>query len=261
MISEYRTSSRTELGAQITPLGNNPFSWPKLEPLTVEAKWLEKQRLVSFSRHNPAAVSFDILRTKVLRSARENNWRSLGITAPTSGSGKSTIAANLAISLTKHEKIKVGLVDLDLRRPRIAEMFAHSGRYSTEEFLHGECLIEDFFVRFGDNLAIGASQHASGSNAAEVLHGQSAGQVLKRVQEELGADIVIYNLPALLVGDDCIGLLPRMEATMLVVGAEASTVADIDVCERELETRTNLLGVVLNKCRYKADQNNNFLGT
>ncbi|WDR02932.1 CpsD/CapB family tyrosine-protein kinase [Devosia algicola] len=258
MISERMTEARAELGTKVSPIGSMPVPWPRLESLSVDPKWMDSQRLVSFRRNNPAAVSFDIMRTKVLRSAHEKGWRTLGVTAPTSGTGKSTVTANLAISLAKHEKIKVGLIDLDLRRPRIARLFAHSCQYGTDEFLRGECLIEDFFVRLGDNLAIGASQHAGGRDAAEVLHGQSAVQVLKRVREELGADIILYNLPPLLAGDDCIGLLPRMEATLLVVGAESSTVADIDVCERELQTHTNLLGVVLNKCRYKADQNNNF---
>jgi hypothetical protein len=49
-----------------------------------------------------------------------------------------------------------------------------------------------------------------------------------------------------------------IETSLLVVGAEFSTVADIDVCERTLHAQARLLGVVLNKCRYEAEQNCNF---
>ncbi|RYE59819.1 MAG: hypothetical protein EOP20_04160 [Hyphomicrobiales bacterium] len=125
------------------------------------------------------------------------------------------------------------------------------------DFLRGECLIEDFFVRIGGNLAIGASPDANG-NPAELLHAQGTAVTLGHLREALRADIIIYNLPSLLESDDCLGLLPLMETTLLVVGAEYSTLADIDVSERQLQTQTKLLGVVLNKCRYKSDPNTNF---
>jgi Mrp family chromosome partitioning ATPase len=125
------------------------------------------------------------------------------------------------------------------------------------EFLRGECLVEDFFVRLDDNLAIGASPETL-DHPAELLHSQSAADALTRMREELRADIIVYNLPALLESDDCLGLLPLMDTTLLVVGAEESTVADIDVSERELQEQSKFLGVVLNKCRYKSEHGTNF---
>jgi MinD-like ATPase involved in chromosome partitioning or flagellar assembly len=234
-----------------------PQIWTSLPSLPVDPHEMEQQRIVSFQRHHPAAQAFDIMRTKLLRSASTENWISLGITAPTSGCGKATVAVNLAISLAKLEKIRVGVVDLDLRQPRIAGIFAHSGRYSMAEFLRGECLVEDFFVRLDDNLAIGASPETL-DHPAELLHSQSAADALTRMREELRADIIVYNLPALLESDDCLGLLPLMDTTLLVVGAEESTVADIDVSERELQEQSKFLGVVLNKCRYKSEHGTNF---
>jgi len=37
---------------------------------------------------------------------------------------------------------------------------------------------------------------------------------------------------------------------LLVVAAGQSKMKDVDDCERELSERTNVMGVVLNKCRY-----------
>lgn len=235
----------------------DPVFWTAMPALAVDPKRLERERIVTFARRHPAAQAFDILRTKLLKDARRDKWRALGITAPTKGCGKATIAANLAVSLARHEQLRIGLVDLDLRHPRIAQIFGRDGQYTTQQFLRGQCLLEDFLVRFGDNLAIGASSDTAGY-PAELLHGPGAAQMLERLQEELGADMIIYNLPPLLDSDDCLGLLPLMEATMLVVGAEFSTIADIDVSEHQLQRSTRLLGVVLNKCRYDADQNSNF---
>jgi len=193
----------------------------------------------------------------LLKDSRDQQWTSVGITSPTSGGGKATVAANLAISLTKHADIRVAIIDLDLRQPRVAAIFGHIGLYSTAQFLQGECSLHDFLVRIGDNLAIGASPDAS-SYPAELLHGHSTVQMLGRVRNELKPDMVIYNLPSLLESDDCLGMLPLVDTALLVVGAEHDTVSDIDASERELQARTKLLGVVLNKCRYKIEQNINF---
>ena len=257
MIVLTEPANRDAATHQIRPGAPDAALWPVLPALPVDPRVMTKQRIVSFQRRHPAALAFDIMRTKLLRDAVDEHWTSLGITSPTAGSGKATVAANLAISLTKHAGIRVVIVDLDLRRPRLAALFSHAGRYSTAQFLRGECLVQEFFVRIGDNLAIGASPDAS-SYPAELLHGPSTAQMLGRVRDELRANIVIYNLPSLLQSDDCLGILPLMETTLLVVGAEHDTVSDIDTSERELQNRSRLPGVVLNKCRYKTEQSINF---
>lgn len=257
MIIEAKPAKPETSPVQIHPVGANPVSWTAMTALPVDPWRMERERVVAFARRHPAAQAFDIMRTKLLKDARQEHWRAIGITAPTAGCGKATVAANLALSLARHEKVRVGLIDLDLRRPRIAQIFGHTGQFSTQDFLLGECLIEDYLVRLGDNLAVGASPDAM-SYPAELLHGPSSAHMLKRLRQELGADIIVYNLPALLDSDDCLGLLPLMETSLLVVGAEFSTTRDIDVSERELHSSTRLLGVVLNKCRYKSDTNSNF---
>ncbi|MDB5527019.1 MAG: putative tyrosine-protein kinase in polysaccharide synthesis region [Devosia sp.] len=257
MIVVTEPATRETVNVQIKQVAPNPAIWAAMTALPVDPRLMAKRRIVSFQRRHPAALAFDIMRTKLLKDALDQHWTTLGITSPTAGSGKATVAANLAISLTKHAKVRVAIVDLDLRRPRIASLFAHTGRHTTAQFLQGECLVQDFFVRLGDNLAIGASPDAS-SYPAELLHSQNTAHMLGRVRDELKADIVIYNLPSLLESDDCLGMLPLVDTTLLVVGAEYDTVSDIDASERELQARTRLLGVVLNKCRYKTEQNINF---
>ena len=251
------SATRETINVQIQPAAASPAVWTDLPALPVDPKAMAKKRIVSFQRRHPAAVAFDIMRTKLLKDSRDQQWTSVGITSPTVGGGKATVAANLAISLTKHANIRVAVIDLDLRQPRVAAIFGQTGPYTTAQFLQGECSLQDFLVRIGDNLAIGASPDAS-SYPAELLHGHSTVQMLGRVRDELKPDMVIYNLPSLLESDDCLGMLPLVDTTLLVVGAEHDTVSDIDASERELQARTKFLGVVLNKCRYKIEQNINF---
>lgn len=231
--------------------------WSSFTPLEIDIWRLERQLVVSLSRRNPGATAFDVMRTKVLQDAKAKGWHTLGISAPTQNCGKATIAANLAISLARQDRFRVALIDLELNRPNLSRVFSHAGRYTTADFLRGNCAAEDFLVRFGDNLAIGTSPPIA-EHVSELLHGPSATEALERLQADLGADMIIYNLPSMLEGDECLGLLPRVEASLLVVAAEESTVDDIDVCERQLSDRTHLLGVVLNKCRFDTGKNSNY---
>ena len=249
------TGTEPETGA--LTLRKLPIDWSQLDRLEVNPRRLERERIVAFNRRHPGAAAVDILRTKILQDAGEQAWHSLGIVAPTAGCGTATVAVNLALSIARYRNVRVALIDLNLRQPKIARIFGFSGRFTTQDFLRGECLTSDLVVRVTDNLALGASQMET-EQAAELLHAPATAQALTRLQADLGADLVIYCLPPLLAGDDCLGLLHLMEATLLVVAAEHSATEDIDVAERQLRARTRLLGVVLNKCRYDVGTASNF---
>src|SRR6185312_14455432 len=241
----------------VEPLSSNPIRWGGIQTLVVDAKRMARNRIVSYERTDSAHLAFDMMRTKVLRDMQATGWHSLGVTSPTAGCGKTTIALNLALSLARQEDLRIGLMDLDLRRPRLARILGNNPDFTTQDLLSARCSIEGFFTRIGSNLAIGASPESM-PHPAELLHNKLTSQCLQRLQRALRADIVIYDLPPMLVSDDCAGFLPNVDRVMLVAAAEASTIAEIDVCERELSEQEKLLGVVLNKCRTKESQYDNY---
>src|SRR3569623_2360490 len=234
------------------PLAPTSVTWAAMRELAIDHKRMTRNRNVALERTDPAHLAFDMMRTKARKSARQDKWATLAITAPTSGCGKSTIALILAISLAKQPELRVVLMDLDLRHPRLAQILGHKPQFTTQDFLRAECLIEECFVRIGENLAVGASPEAA-PHPAELLQDGRTAWSLKRLRQTLRPDIVIYNVPPLLVSDDCSGFLANVDVAMLVVAAEGSTISEIDVCERQLSDEAKLLGVVLNKCRYKAE--------
>jgi len=54
----------------------------------------------------------------------------------------------------------------------------------------------------------------------------------------------------MLVSDDAMAVMGQIDCVLIIAAAESTTIKEIDRCERELATQTNVLGVVLNKCRY-----------
>ena len=82
-----------------------------------EESYLEKSRVVAHRTRNEESDIFRRLRTQVLQAMAQAEHRSLAITSPNYGDGKTTVAFNLAVSIALDVKQTVLLVDLDLRKP------------------------------------------------------------------------------------------------------------------------------------------------
>jgi Mrp family chromosome partitioning ATPase len=184
---------------------------------------------------------------------RQNKWTSIGITSPTAGCGKSTVAANLAFSLSHQVDCRTVMIDFDLRRPAVAKTLGMRDAPVIEDFLAGRKGIDETFVRFGHNIAIGANSRTV-MHASELLQSGTAKAALAAMQNRLNPDVVLYDLPPMLAHDDVLAFAPLVDCTLIVTASEITTAAEADLCEYELSQRTKVLGVVLNKCRYTPEK-------
>ena len=78
------------------------------------------------------------------------------------------------------------------------------------------------------------------------------GTLLQTIKRDFRSRTVIFDLPPMLIGDDVISILPRMDAVLLVTGVGTTSVADIKECQKHLK-RSNLIRVVVNKVTDSAD--------
>jgi len=73
---------------------------------------------------------------------------SLLVTSAVAGEGKTTISVNLALALASiAPEFRIGLVDLDLRRGRIAEIFGYQPEFGVEHALRGEASLDEVCVQ------------------------------------------------------------------------------------------------------------------
>ncbi|MEM7683613.1 MAG: CpsD/CapB family tyrosine-protein kinase [Pseudomonadota bacterium] len=221
-------------------------AWTALEPVELNPAHLERNRIITHDRTDPAHAAFDVLRTRILRVFKKHGWTRLGITSPSKGCGKTFVASNLAFSLARHAECRTVLLDLDLRLPSLSKVLGVGQIEPIDWFLSGDVEPERFLHRSGENLALGLSAKKT-PNPAETLLAPTAAEALARMHARLAPDIVIYDLPPMLAADDVLGFLPQLDCVLLVVGGGKTRPDEVTECERLLADQTHLLGVLMNK--------------
>ena len=227
-------------------------AWAALQPYTPDLPRLLAQRVVALGG-GKAVVPFDMMRTKVIQQMRANGWRRLAITSPTAFCGKSTIALNLAFSLARQTELRTVLGELDLRRPTLAKMLGTRSRAGFARVLEGRADFADVALRYSDGLAL-ALNDVPVRNPAELLHGSTVSTTLAAIDAHYVPDLMIFDMPPMLVSDDVMAFMGHVDAVLLIAAAETTTIKEIDACERELAAQTNVMGVVLNKCHYMGQE-------
>lgn len=222
--------------------------WAVLQRLEVSPRQAERKRLTALMGP-PASTPYDMLRARIHRQMKKSNWRRLAVTSPNKACGKTTLSANLAFSLARQPELRVILMDFDLRRPALAGLFNRSERHSIAEILQGETGFENYALRYGDNLAV-CINHVPVPNSAELLQSPSTAELVDRIEAQWKPDVMIFDTPPMQGNHDNLGFLSQVDCVLLVGAAGSTTLSQIDTCEQELASLTNVVGTVLNKCRY-----------
>jgi protein-tyrosine kinase len=222
--------------------------WDSISPITLDAARLAGNGLFPTASTNPAVSVFDMLRTRLLQALREKGWQRIAITSPTHGCGKSFVAANLALSLSRLPATRSILMDLELRRPHLAGIFGVADAAPLREFLSGEQPLESHFRRYGKNLGLALNSEAV-EDPATVLQDPDTAMALDAMIQQLQPDAVIYDLPPALVSDDVMSMIPQIDAVLMVVDGTRTTAEEIKATERMLDGHVPLMGVVLNRAQ------------
>ena len=214
---------------------------------------LESSRIVAHGSSSEHGRYYDMLRTQVLQEMDKKSWQFLAVTSPTAACGKTVTACNLALSIARLPARPVLLVDLDLRKPAVAKYLGLGNTGGVLNVLEGASLSsETVHASIGPNSLLVLPGTVSSSGSSEWMASQTMSTLLQTIKRDFRSRIVIFDMPPMLVGDDVISILPKMDAALLVAGVGNTSVSDIKECQKHLQ-RTPVIRVVLNKATESAD--------
>jgi non-specific protein-tyrosine kinase len=207
----------------------------------------QKPLLVSAAEPtSPAAESYWSLRTSFQFARQEQQFRSVVVTSPGVGEGKTFTLANLGVVFAQAGE-RVVLVSCDLRRPRIGEFFGLDEQVGLTSVLVGERTLEETVLPVPgfDRLSLLPAGPVP-SNPAELLNGRRAKDVFARLRDQF--DLVLIDSPPVLPVTDAAILSQYADATLLLAAAGQTRRADLRRAAEKLDqVNAKILGIVLNK--------------
>ncbi|MBA2609557.1 MAG: polysaccharide biosynthesis tyrosine autokinase [Actinobacteria bacterium] len=206
-------------------------------------KRVSTQPLSAVNGRSPAGESYRVLRTAIRFRDATHPIKTVLITSAAAGDGKSTIAANLAIAMAQ-DGARVILIDADLRRTRLANMFDLKKGPGLSNVLLGKVKLNDALVSWSRGLRI-LGIGTPGLNPSEALGSQAMVDVLNEAKSM--ADMVIVDAPPVLPVTDPTVLAALVDATLVVCRWGRTTLHAADATRATLDNvGANVIGVVLN---------------
>jgi len=195
-------------------------------------------------QNSPQAEAYRMTRTQLEMLCRTLGVRVLLVTSPTRGDGKTTTASNLAISLAAAGR-RVLLVDADLRKPALHDLFGLPGSRGLARVLEGvdqtDKAIQPTSIAGLDLMACGSGTF----HPADVLASAPLAEFLREVREQY--DLVILDSSPVLAVTDPLILAAVVDGTLMVVRAGQTTREDVAGAADLLRGIPRpLVGVVMN---------------
>ena len=222
------------------------IEYTRTRVVPVDEERLRRYRVVAGLHDDAIAGAYKVLRTAIVQRMRANGWRSLAITSPAQGAGKTLTAVNLAISLAHEVNHTVLLADLDLRRPRLHRCFVDHPGLGISEYLTDDVPLSEILFNPGIDRLVVLPGHKRFANSSEMLVSPRMVHLAKELVTRYPERIVLYDMPPILACDDVMAFAPQIDAVLLVVEEGRTDAEDLQRTMGLLE-HVNIVGTVLNK--------------
>ena len=197
-----------------------------------------------------------------LRYASETPYRSIAVTSPNKGDGKSTIATNVAIALGEIvagaplgalPAPRILLVDADLRRPSLHRRLSLRNDRGLSDVLVGRANLEDVVQPSGHPGVDVLTSGTASRNPIKLLQSERFDRVLEQAKERYAT--VILDAPAALPVIDAAILGAKAGGTIMVASSGNTDIKSIKLALARLQSVgvRDFVGVVLNRVAREAN--------
>jgi len=241
-------SSHQEISDSIRlkPAGDSGAGGPQNCPLLPVHELLVGCRLDGDRKVRFAAEQYKMLCSQLLFPQNRPIPRTIMVTSAVPGEGKSVVASNLAVSIAAGKQHHVLLMECDLRRPSLCQIFGlDNNSPGISEYLQGEGQLSNFLQKTStDNVTLLPAGQMT-QNPYELLSSRKmrdlVDEVGKRYEDRY---IILDSTPAQVAAET--GLLSKfIDGVVLVIGCGKSSREVIQHAVKKIG-KEKFLGVVFN---------------
>jgi polysaccharide biosynthesis transport protein len=191
------------------------------------------------------AENFRLLRSNIEFYRISNPTKTIMITSPSQGTGKTTVASNLALSISQEEG-DVILVDADLRRPAVHKHLGVTKSPGLSDVIRNRADIQSVVKQWkGEGSLKVITAGNIPAKLAETAGSKGISAMLSKLKESY--ELVIVDSPPLIIADSY-SLASAVDGVILVL-EPGETPEEQARTIKELLVRANakILGIVFNK--------------
>ncbi|NIM07293.1 MAG: polysaccharide biosynthesis tyrosine autokinase [Armatimonadetes bacterium] len=206
---------------------------------------MESQLIAISHPKSPITEAYRTLRSNVVFTGVGVKVPAVLVTSPGVGEGKSSTAANLAVTMAQTGK-RVILVDSDLRRPVQHKFFKTNGGPGLTDVVLGNCGLEDaLYPTSVDGLRVMPCGPLP-PNPAELIDSQHMVGIIEELKKR--ADVIFFDSPPLVPVTDALLLSTYCDKVLLICESGETSRQAVARARQLLEqARVPIAGVVLNK--------------
>jgi capsular exopolysaccharide synthesis family protein len=208
----------------------------------------EKEDNATYVAKHPNSIlaeNFRLLRSNIEFFQISKPVRTILVTSPSQGNGKTTIATNLALSISQGEQ-EVVLVDADLRRPAVHKALDMMKDPGLSDLIRNKADIDSVVRTWSENhnLKVVTAGNIP-PNITEVVGSKRIGSILGDLREKF--EIVVVDAPPLIIAD-AYNLASRVDGVILVMEPGLTSEEQAKTIKEQLDrSKAHVLGIVFNK--------------
>lgn len=207
--------------------------------------------LMTEGADSPHAEAYRVLRTNLLFSRKDPNWRTITVVSGGAGEGKSTTIFNLATVFAQNGS-RVLIVDSDLRRPSLHKILNVANNLGLTNYLLGQNKLEEVVQTTPVNSLDFLPSGKLPSSSIGILNSARMKEFIAEAKSRY--DFVFFDSPPIMGVSDASILASEVDMAFLVVQyrkyPQQMTIRAKQMVEK---VGGHLLGVVLNNINISQD--------
>lgn len=245
---EKMASERGDKAASVTSLGTGAVaSVETRKEKTRKADGDNSSLVVLSDPWSYSSEQFRSIKTSIMFPEDGRELRMILVTSSVPGEGKSFVATNVAASIASSMDNYVLLIDGDLKRPTIAEIFSLPPEApGLDVYLNNQCSLEDVIYRTQiEKLSVIPAGNVV-ENPSELIASSAMSHMLTEVRSRYSDRYVIIDSPPPLFAPETIALSRYVDGIVVVIRNDKTLKKTVAEMLDKLD-RTKVIGIVLNR--------------